>query len=396
MSRFDLNDAGDFARLTLGNVGGVLQDLALAGRSPGEWDILEGSYNGVLFHVVKSKSPWQGALSQVQDSGGRRKVKYQFPYRDGQTTDDLGRKPNSFSMDILIYGNRYLQGLKKIIAEFDKPTPGTLIHPIRGSMKVVVEDFEIIHASDKRKAAAIRVTFLEHNFTIGDIREGKDTSVKGALARALDFIATLENAILQVQGVAKFAQTVKNRIAGAIEDFNAGYATTLTNINVNLNSRGATDIPAILPVNNGGLRNEDGTLASETELTVLASADEDQPVVAAIAAEDLRKQVNSRRAEVAAIIDDILDQGEDALELHQTILDLKQAAVNLQEALETGVASSQAQVIDFIVPRTMSLREVAFINGIDVNRVGEIDLLNIELGSTNLVERGTSVRVPIS
>ena len=134
MSRFDLGSSADFSRLTQQSLGSVSQ--LIDGRDPGLWDLLEGSYNGVLFHVFRSKVDWQGALSQIQDAGGRRKVKYQYPYRDGQTTDDLGRKPGSFTMEIVIHGLRYMRGLAALEREFDKPTPGTLIHPIRGQMTV--------------------------------------------------------------------------------------------------------------------------------------------------------------------------------------------------------------------------------------------------------------------
>ena len=86
MSKLDLNKPLDFARATMGDLGAVLQTFT--GQDAGDWDIQEASYNNVVFHVFASKQIYNGAISQINDSGGRRKVKYQFPYQDGQTTDD--------------------------------------------------------------------------------------------------------------------------------------------------------------------------------------------------------------------------------------------------------------------------------------------------------------------
>lgn len=394
MSRFDISNSTDFARLTLSGAGAILQDIASLGRNPSEWDVLEGSYNGVLFHVFRSKSEYQGALSQIQDVGGRRKVKYQFPYRDGQTTDDLGRRPGTFDMDILLHGNRYLTGLRQLLNEFNKPTPGDLIHPVRGPLKVVVEDVEVLHTSEKRKAAALRITFLEHNFTIGDIREVEDKSVKGFLSTALDFVETLESAILQVRGVLLFATSIRNRIEQEIDEYRTGYLDTLTNINVNLNTRGATDIPSILPVNMGGTAGETNIL--DTVSTAQSLGTDVQPVTPALAAEDIKKQVDSTRELAAIVLNDIAAQPDGPLLLYDEVQDIKESVIVLQRAFEAGVASSQAQVVRYQTPRLMSLREVAFSNGIEVNRVEELDLLNPELLSTNFIGKGTTVKVPIA
>ncbi len=401
MSRFDLNQPLDFARATMGDVGAVLADFA--GGDPTQWDILEGSYNGILFHVFQSKSVYQGALSKIQDTGGRRKVKYKFPYKDGQTTDDLGRKPNSFKMNIMIHGNRYMEGFNALLNEFDKPTPGELVHPIRGSLTAVVEDLEMTHSSEDRKAVVLEVTFIEHNFTIGSFRDFKDPSVKGALAKALETFAAVENAILQVEGVVKFARSVKNKIQNGLREFQLNYAKTLRDLNVAFNGGGSTDLPGLLPVNEGGTRNADGSLTTDTFLTVRTPSDPFQSVPvgsssssAALTTSQLTQNVNVLRDEVEAVIEDMktaLD-GQGALILYYEILELKRSAVLVQEVLEKGVASSKSQVIDYTLPRLMSIREVAFATGLDVNRVGEIDILNPELESVNYIPKGTVVKVP--
>ncbi len=258
MSRFDLSNAADFARLTGGTLGQLVSDFA--GRDPGEWQLLEGSYNGILFHVFQSKSDYQAALPRITDTGGRRKVKYSFPYKDGQTTDDLGRKPQGFEAEILIHGERYMNGVIRLMAEFNKPTPGEFVHPVMGKMTVAVEDIQISHSSDTRRAALLKVTFTEHNFSVGDLGLVKDPSVKGALAQALDAFQKIESAILQVEGAVSFARTIKNQIKQALDEYKFQFGVTLTAMNGIFNPGSSTDIPSLLPVNEGGTRNSDGTL----------------------------------------------------------------------------------------------------------------------------------------
>jgi len=401
MSKFDLSDPADFSRVTQGSLKDV--NALFGGRDPSEWDIVEGSYNGVVFHVFESKQQWDGALPRVTDTGGRRKVKYQYPYRDGQTTDDLGRKPGSFDMELMIFGPRYMLGFQKLIAEFDKSTPGKLIHPVRGEIVCAIEDYVVTHESQSRKAVQMRVTFIEHNFTIGNIRQLRDSTVKSALSAALKVFAVIDAAIAKVEAATLLARAVKITINQLLGTYKSTTAITLTQMNATFNAKGGSaDIPSLLPTNQGGTRNSDGSISSENFVVARSPSDPfnsvplsdlSAEVILATAVNNLTKQVIARRAELAAIIQAITDNGA-ALELFDTVIELRQTAVLLQEVLERGAASSNARVIDYTVPRTMSLREAAFLNGLPPNRVQELDLLNPSLLSINYIEPGTVVKVP--
>lgn len=399
MSRFDLSNAADFSRVTQQSIGQV--GALIDGRDPSQWDILEGSYNGVVFHVFRSKQEWSGALGRITDSTGRRKVKYQFPYRDGQTTDDMGRKAGSFQMDIVIHGIRYLKGLAAIIREFNKPTPGVLVHPVRGEITVAVEDVEMIHSSEQRKAVALSVTFIEHNFTIGDIRELEDNSVRSKLSQALDIFAKIDDGIRRVEQTQLFVQAVKNRIGELLEIFKRDNSAALTAMNVAFNSAGANTIPTLLPVNQGGTRNANGTTSDSNFVTVRSVSDpfNSVPVVAsetvqALAVIEIRKQLEQLRDQAAAIITDIENSGG-SLEFFDDIQNIRESVVLQQSVFEAGVASSNARIIDYNVPRIMSVREAAFENGIDLERVYEIEILNPELGSVNMIPPGTILKLPV-
>lgn len=460
MPKYDLSQAADFSLLTQG----ALTDAAalFGGTDPANWDIVEGMYNGVPFHVFQSKDyvpedgpiqplTWQGALSRISDIGGRRKVKYQFPYKDGQTTDDLGKKPTSYELDILIFGPRYLEGLKALLVEFNKPTPGTLTHPVYGDLTCVVDDLTFTHQSEQRKAVSLRATFIEHNFTVGDISElGDDSNIKSALSKALAVFATVDAAINKVVGAVLLATGVKNLLVQYLNIYKQSQAQALTQMNLTFNSKGgSSDIPALLPVNlggtgvattsNGGVvtvatapnsakqaalgstssfattgkgdpgnASKTGAVSVTTTSTfpLLVSGSDpfngipaaqlaqlSQTTVAAISAAAATKAVAIIFTQLGSIISTIETNGA-YLELFDTIISMRQTAVLLQTVLETGIASSNARLIQYTTPRLMSLREVGWANGIPPDRVQELDILNPKLLSINQIAIGTILQVP--
>src|SRR5579863_562552 len=132
----------------VGGTAGLLGSFL--GRDPSKWDLKEGAYNGVRFHVL-TQADYYAALPKISDNGGRRKIKYTFPYRDGQTTDDLGRKPRTYDLDCVIFGDTYKAALNNLITQLEKATPGTLTHPVQGNVPAVVDDYVITHQSDQRR-----------------------------------------------------------------------------------------------------------------------------------------------------------------------------------------------------------------------------------------------------
>lgn len=400
MAKYNLNDARDFQKLTLGSAAGILQTLDLLGRDPNKWDIQEASFRGVLFHVFKSKTDpvYEAGLSQFQDSGGRRKIKYTYPYRDGQTTDDLGRKPFTFTVQAMIFGNRYLGGLRKLIDAMNDPTPADLIHPVLGTFRCVVEEYQLTHSHQSRKAVELSITFIEHSYTIGNLKDFVDKSTKGFLSKALDALKTVDNVITNVLGAVLFARSLKIQVQQSLTDYKNRFQTSLVAINKSFNTRGNADIPNLLPVNQGG--QEDSPIfevatSPNDRYKNLSLGQIESP---ALAVDDVTKKV----VETRNSLDDALALieggagGLGALEFHDDIVSLKEGAILLQQALEAGIASSRAQVVEFTLQRDMSVREIAFESGIDVERCIEIDLLNPELLTVNNVLKGSVVKVPVA
>lgn len=395
---------------------GVLLDFA--GKDPALWDIVEGSFlsdaskkagkQPVIFHVFVSKVAYGGAVARISDKGGRRKVKYSYPYLDGQTTDDLGRKPGGYDFDILLYGARYKEGLNALIAEVDVPGPGTLRHPVRGDIRCVMEDYELLHQSDTKKAVSIRLMLIEHNFTIGKISEQfkpvKD--VKSTLSNALAALKTISAVIDKVSSYQLFAQSFIRQINGLLSSYQNIFGGLLQSFNITFNAGSSTDLPSLLPVNEGGNGVAPGQAGIfPTAATPGTGSDAftginlpTSTTPTSVAAQQAIDQVNAARAQCETIIE-LLSSGaggQGALDFYDQILSLKVGAIALQEALEAGIQSSNAIVVPYTTPRLMSIREVAFATGLTPDDSDQLEQLNPGILSYNFIPQGTVVLVPQS
>lgn len=404
MSKFDLNSPTDFVRAVAGSGASALQGIQAQLENPQDWDIAEGSYNGILFHVFQSAPGYQAGLDNIQDTTGRRLTKFQFPYQDGQTTDDLGRMGASYTFSVLLHGNNYLNAYIRLKREIDNVEPGELIHPVLGEITAKLEELTVQHRSDSRKSMMLSLTFVEHSFDTPEIALTDDVSVKSALSRAVQAFAEIDAALVNIDATILFVQSVKNSITALVESFKGNYARTLSSMNASFNNTGSEDIPGLLPVNQGGTLNEDGTFASDEFRFASSPNDPFQsaPIDQLRAEEanvftvqEIENQVNQRREEVNNIINQLEQTNESSLEFRQDILNFKGIAFRLKDILERGRQSSRLRTISYTTPRLMTVREVAYAVGINNNRVDEIELLNKELDSLNFIPKGTELKVPV-
>lgn len=463
-TNIDIGTAAGFSQLTQSS----LTDLGkLFGFDPNEWNIQESSYKGgsslatsVKFHVFTNtapfnnpfdSTPWNGAVPRVSDSGGRRKVKYKYPYVDGQTTDDLGRKPESFEVEILIFGDNYLDCYNKLIAQFNDPVPGVLVHPVRGEIICGADEWTLTHQFDQRKAMGIHVVFAEHNFGIGSISAlSTQSTLKSALSGALKVFGVVDTAINKVVGAQLLVKGVRSVVSSYMALFKTNAADVLTKLNVSFNKNsGSTDIPSLLPVNLGGVSLPPQSTATNSSSSVsslaigggvavgaidslsaafggalppittsaplpnvssqnfpLVSSINDpfnstpvqqlqSPTTQALSTTQLTKEVSDLTGQVGAIIS-VIESNGGSLELFDTILSLRQSIVDIQAVLVAGVAASRAALSVYVTPRLMSIREVCFLNGLTLDRGSDVLALNPSLESVNFIQANTQLMLPSS
>lgn len=92
------------------------------------WNITDGKFKNLTFHVATAKRAKQGIQSQEITKERRLQVSERAMV-DGADVEDFGAKPRLFSATVVFFGDNYQDELKAFEAVLDQGTTGTLILP---------------------------------------------------------------------------------------------------------------------------------------------------------------------------------------------------------------------------------------------------------------------------
>ncbi len=412
----------------------------------------------VLFHVFKSKTDgYQAGLSRIVDTGGRRTAKLTSPYQDGQTTDDLGAAGQEFDIDVIIHGTNYKAAFNRLMREFNDPIPGTLYHPVRGAQRCKAESWSLEHAHDAKQAVVIRVRFTEHNYdTAIFLDRGSVPSTKSALQTALAALRAIGAAIAGLRQLVNIAQSTivairqklqefytmfQNLVVDAASAFGLTGQDTAAALSINQggsvapSSSGRTaggvnpdadpgqfgaDASSTASAGAGGIATSGGgfVLVSNRFTTVVSPADPfaNLPIgllgdVARAAIEQsqlqrlsdvMRQMADELLADIDAAIEETKVAAQAAIgraaaavvTLTNTKATILEGCAANASLLRSGSSNGRPQIINYTVPRSMSIREAAFLNGLTPQDGSDISILNPRLDSVNEIESGTTLLVP--
>uniref|UniRef100_UPI000A46C0B7 DNA circularization N-terminal domain-containing protein n=1 Tax=Mesorhizobium sp. 1M-11 TaxID=1529006 RepID=UPI000A46C0B7 len=110
---------------------------------------LPASFRGVSFFVPDTST-----------EPGRRVAEALFPGLDRAAYDDFGLSPAVITVDGFMVGDDYIIQARALEAAFERPGPGTLIHPWLGGMTVILEEPGTISFS----ASELRVARFSASF----------------------------------------------------------------------------------------------------------------------------------------------------------------------------------------------------------------------------------------
>jgi prophage DNA circulation protein len=95
------------------------------------WNVTDGSYKGLSFHVAVPKTNYASAYGLTSQSvtDERRLQISEKPLVDGAEVEDFGRKPRMFSAEVIFFGSDYAKDLKAFQDKLNEGTTGVLILP---------------------------------------------------------------------------------------------------------------------------------------------------------------------------------------------------------------------------------------------------------------------------
>lgn len=393
-----------------------------------KWNITQSKFRGVPFHIFSqggtlpdgSQIAYSAGVEHVTDNAGRRKVFYEFPYQDGQTSGDLGRQPFNFDFDVIFFGPNYYQGYQAFYNALNQPTPGVLTHPVLGDINCVPAQWQTTHQSSQRLALTMRVSFHEHTYDPGlpftnastaatPLTIGKPSTFTSAVIAVLSAFQTIDAVQTAVNANLSYVSSFKNGIAQLVTTYKSSFLLTLSNIYLTFSTSPVSlgsDLPGVLPVNLGGVLDSSGNQVSSnfplTSSTDTPFSEVSTPSLAnpqTLTPIQATAQVNSVLTQLETLVTSLnsANKGQGALDFYDNVLALKQGGVQLRQALLQGIATSNKVTTQYTVPPylTMSIREVAFDIGLDVNLCDQITQLNPQILSTNYIAGGTVLNIPV-
>jgi prophage DNA circulation protein len=191
------------------------------------WQQLQpGSWRGVPF-----------VLDAGETRAGRRTAVHEYPYRDTAWVEDLGKLPRRFAIQAYLTGDDVYQQRNALVAQCEKPGPGTLVHPTFGALQCVLLDFAVSDRRERGRYIEVALSFIvagEVQYpTIGNApgnwvisaTEKLNSAVAGDLSMVLTPIPVIPAAAAQIGGFLDMAKATVNdasRIMGSVRGL-AGY-----------------------------------------------------------------------------------------------------------------------------------------------------------------------------
>ncbi len=126
------------------------------------------SFRGVPFHVI-SDTPDRSHAPAI----------YEYPDRPGAVVKDQARGASRFRLTAVFFGDTYRDS-ERFKAALDETGPGDLVHPVWGTMEVVVGQVSgPRHSADRRRYCEFDVEFILHEPTPQELRLLPGRSPKG-------------------------------------------------------------------------------------------------------------------------------------------------------------------------------------------------------------------------
>lgn len=123
-------------------------------------NLLEASFRGVAFDIVKTDDSAEHALSE-----------HSYPYVPGADVEDMGRGARRVAVEAVFYGDDYevrlqafleaLDGKDGQLSEEDARCGGYLVHPVFGMMFVQVGRHTVHHDAENPDQATVSIDFVE-------------------------------------------------------------------------------------------------------------------------------------------------------------------------------------------------------------------------------------------
>lgn len=198
-------------------------------------ELRPGSFRGVPFETTDHEL-----------SGGRRGPLHEYPNRDKPLFEDMGRRSRKFQISVFVIGEDYATKRDNLIAAFEEPGKGTLVHPYYGELQVNCTNYRVRETFRRGRQATITIDFVEAGENIFP-RLGSDTATAVELG-ADDLITSAEESFVRDFNISGLAGFVPDSVVMAITGFTDSISAVVSDGTVGKN---ISDLLDLLPTSMG-------------------------------------------------------------------------------------------------------------------------------------------------
>lgn len=180
-------------------------------------------------------------VAEAEKGLGRRIALHEYPLKDKPMTEDLGRRARTFTVEAFVIGPDYMDRRDALEKACEQAGPGTLVHPYRGTLSVVLEDARIRESNQYGGMAVFSLAFLEsgeninpgastdHLANVDSVASSAVETFGNVFAEQFNpvgpsFIAAtgLSDSLSALGMVSSSVGSIRGAVGSAISDFQAG------------------------------------------------------------------------------------------------------------------------------------------------------------------------------
>src|SRR3990172_9436876 len=138
-------------------------------------------------------------LDSHEFTGGRHAIAHEIVDRDSPTSEDVGIKSKTFTIEGHLIGDAYFLNRNALISAMDDDEPGTLIHPYLGPKEVRPQSYAFREDNKEGRIGRFTLVFIE----VGD-----PSFPFALLDKVTKFINTVFTVVAQVKNAFQLVYSV--------------------------------------------------------------------------------------------------------------------------------------------------------------------------------------------
>lgn len=391
------------------------------------FEITNGTYKGFDFHIA---NPIKGGnthgVTNIQQVRARRLQVIKRPFVDGGRTKDLGADPGQITVDVIFFGDNYLQNLKEFESVLNDGESGKLLLPDEPeSLWATFQRIDKTSRSGETRSKTVRVTWIEDAVVeatdqasgpaVGIIEKtivDASNDMTAFVAKANEVLNNnkIIDTVRKIESVTGNASNAFINAVGLTDQVRGRILTTVANLTNSFNtitaakdqllsifgvadSRGSGFAGGVVdPVTGNTVESLSGDQETVVEVDPLAAPDLEPDASVEIQSVETAENLNTFRDDMIAFLEDQTEQlGQDT---GGRTDDVTQATIDVTNSLRDLIqVTTPAPPIFVQTPVDLSLAEVLFHHGIDLQNIEDVYRRNTAIDDILDIPRGTVIEL---